>query len=122
MEYLLDLPLVINGRIYKHSRHNLSAATQILDHEQPGGICSLQVAFSFGDGMGGNVIVRPSALCYLDYDASGYHTSFIDLVKSFYIDGLFNVPYAGLSYSNLTRGYTKEVSLYSSKPSSGTSG
>ena len=107
IEHFLDLALIINGRDYQNLRHHLSSAMHVLDPRKPNGLSSLPVAFGFGDGHGGNVMVslgnNPAKILYLDYEVAGYHTPFLDFAKPIYMDGFFNVAYADLLYPDINQ-------------------
>jgi len=98
LETFLDSPLVINGQSHQSLRHHLNRASQVLDPEKVRGLSSLPIAFGFGDGHGGNVMVSsassPPSMLYVDYEVAGHHTPFLDLAKPIYQDGFFNTSYA----------------------------
>lgn len=105
LENFLDIPISINGQSHGTLRYHLDRATHILDPERPAGLQSLPCAFGFGDGHGGNVLVSldmsPPSLLYIDYEVTGFHTPFLDLAKSIYLDGFFDAMYADLLYDDI---------------------
>ena len=116
LEAFLDSPLVINGQSHQSLQYHLNRASRVLDPDKVGGLKSLPIAFGFGDGHGGNVMVSnassPPSILYVDYEVAGHHTPFLDLAKPIYQDGFFNIAYADVLYDDLTRGsHCKEVSV-----------
>ena len=101
-EEVLDIPISINGQSHGTLRHQLDRATLLLDPHRAEGLQSLPIAFGFGDGHGGNVMVSldmdSPSLLYVDYEVTGSHTPFLDLAKPIYMDGFFNAAYADLMY------------------------
>ena len=112
----LGSPLVINGQSHHPLRYHLNRASKVLDPEKVGGLQSLPIAFGFGDGHGGNIMVSstgtPPSMLYVDYEVAGHHSPFLDLAKPIYQDGFFNIAYADVLYSDLTVGsHHEEVSM-----------
>lgn len=92
----IALPWRIDGVEYPPLQESFRKAEQILDpHGQI--LPKLWACLGLGDGHGGNVIISPkkqdSAICFIDYEAAGHHSPFLDLAKPLYLDGFFSVMY-----------------------------
>lgn len=78
----------------------------VLGPDKVGALKSLPIAFGFGDGHGGNLVVSsagsPPSMLYMDYEVAGHHTRFLDLAKSISQDGFLNIAYADVWYGDLT--------------------
>ncbi|KAF2744333.1 hypothetical protein M011DRAFT_460900 [Sporormia fimetaria CBS 119925] len=113
----LNMPLTINGTKYHPLRYYLDRAKDVLDPSAPGGLSSLPEAFGLGDGHGGNVMVTEDhaspKMIYLDYEVSGFHCPFLDIAKSIYNDGFFNVLYADLLCDDATDRQNKSGAVVS---------
>jgi hypothetical protein len=111
----LNMPLRINGTTYSPLRYYLDQAKRVLDPSTPGCLSSLPEAFGLGDGHGGNVMVTEDhvspRILYLDYEVSGFHCPFLDMGKSIYNDGFFNVLYADLLCDDITNRANKSGTL-----------
>ncbi|KAJ2903744.1 hypothetical protein MKZ38_009396 [Zalerion maritima] len=102
---IVNMPLVINGASHPPLRHYLDRAEAILNPHTPGGVRDLPVAFGLGDGHGGNLMVAHDSypdILYIDYEVSGFHCPFLDMAKSIYNDGFFNVLYGDLLCDDIT--------------------
>ncbi|KAL9126119.1 MAG: hypothetical protein Q9217_004780 [Psora testacea] len=116
LEVFLDSPVIINGQSHQSLRYYLNRASRVLDPDRVGGLNTLPIAFGFGDGHGGNVMVSsassPPSMLYVDYEVAGHHPPFLDLAKPIYQDGFFDIAYADVLYGDLTLGsHHKEVSV-----------
>ncbi|KAJ5415511.1 hypothetical protein N7465_004206 [Penicillium sp. CMV-2018d] len=105
----LNTPLTINGVSYPPLRHHFDRATHLLDPNRQGGLSDLPIAFGFGDGHGGNLMVAEDSkgskatAMYIDYEVSGFHSPFLDNAKSIYNDAFFHALYADLLSDDTTR-------------------
>lgn len=94
---LLSIPLVINASYYPPIHNICETAVKHLRHHD-GDIAIL----GLGDGHGGNVMVpKPflnshSQLLYVDYEAAGCHSPWLDMAKPLYNDIFFEIFYADL--------------------------
>ncbi|KZP27688.1 hypothetical protein FIBSPDRAFT_927977 [Athelia psychrophila] len=93
---LLSMPLLINGRPYPTLNAICATALNLLAPRADD-----LVVLGFGDAHGGNVLLgaqpqassRP-ALLYVDYEAAGWHSPWLDIAKPLYNDVFFNLLYA----------------------------
>lgn len=92
----MALPWKIDGVEYPPLQESFRKAERILDpHGQI--LPKLWACLGLGDSHGGNVMISPKkqdpAIYFIDYEAAGYHSPFLDLAKPLYIDGFFSVMY-----------------------------
>ena len=92
----IALPWKIDGVEYPPLQESFRKAERILD---PHGeiLPKLWACLGLGDGHGGNVMISPGkqdpAIYFIDYEAAGHHSPFLDLAKPLYLDGFFPVMY-----------------------------
>ncbi|KAG1896189.1 uncharacterized protein F5891DRAFT_959048 [Suillus fuscotomentosus] len=92
----IALPWKIDGVEYPPLQESFRKAERILDpHGQV--LPKLWACLGLGDGHGGNVMISPKkqdpAIYFIDYEAAGHHSPFLDLAKPLYLDGFFPVMY-----------------------------
>lgn len=92
----IALPWNINGVEYPPLQESFRKAERILDpHGQI--LPKLWTCLGLGDSHGGNVMISPKkhdpAIYFIDYEAAGHHSPFLDLAKPLYLDGFFSVMY-----------------------------
>ena len=92
----MALPWKIDGVEYPPLQESFRKSERILDpHGQI--LPKLWACLGLGDSHGGNVMISPKkqdpAIYFIDYEAAGYHSPFLDLAKPLYIDGFFSVMY-----------------------------
>lgn len=102
LENFMSLKLVVNGAQYPSLQWHCARAEAILS---PSGehMRRCSVALGLGDCHGGNVMVHrddPEQLLFIDYEAAGFHSPFLDLAKSLYNDAFFSVFYRDLLAAN----------------------
>lgn len=107
LRMFLEMEIVLNGNPYPPLRTLLDKALQVLDPKGKMGF--LPTAFGLGDSHGGNVLINENnndincpRILYVDYEAAGFHTPFLDMAKPLYLDGFFDILYADLMHENLT--------------------
>ncbi|KAG1724505.1 uncharacterized protein EDB91DRAFT_140289 [Suillus paluster] len=92
----IALPWKIDGVEYPPLQESFRKAERILDpHGQI--LPKLWACLGLGDSHGGNVMISPKkqdpAIYFIDYEAAGHHSPFLDLAKPLYLDGFFSVMY-----------------------------
>ncbi|KAF2630905.1 hypothetical protein BU25DRAFT_455960 [Macroventuria anomochaeta] len=114
----LNMPLTINGTIHSPLQHHyLDQAERVLDPGATACLSSLLTAFGLGDGHGRNVLVTEDyispGMMHLDYEVYGSHCPLLDMAKSIYNDGFFNVLYSDLLCDDLTESSNKSGTVVS---------
>ena len=92
----IALPWNIDSVEYPSLQESFRKAERTLDpHGQI--LPKLWTCLGLGDGHGGNVMISPKkqdpTIHFIDYEAAGHHSPFLDLAKPLYIDGFFSVMY-----------------------------
>ncbi|KAG2029702.1 hypothetical protein BDR03DRAFT_880168, partial [Suillus americanus] len=96
----ITLPWKIDGAEYPPLQESFRKAERILDpHGQI--LPKLWACLGLGDSHGGNVMISPKkqdpAIYFIDYEAAGHHSPFLDLAKPLYLDGFFSVMYHNIT-------------------------
>ncbi|KAG8630270.1 hypothetical protein KVT40_001889 [Elsinoe batatas] len=108
IEKFLHLPIKVNGVLHDSLRTHLTEAEKVLNPDS-GFFQKLPIAFGLGDGHGGNVLLQDGssttvpALKYIDYEVAGYHNPLLDLAKPIYLDCFYEVLWADLKPSDISR-------------------
>lgn len=90
----LQLPIIINGAQFPPLRMIIDAALSMLQSSE-----ETTIVTGMGDSHSGNVMVsnaRPMKVIYVDYEAAGHHSPWLDFAKPLYNDVFFEALYADL--------------------------